>query len=333
MNKPQTQFYTLCVIFNLILLTILGARVFGDDNATTETKIGAGQLFAILNSPSIQKELGLDDDQIAAIAKINVNPIPTTFADAMLPLNTILLEEQLKEFKRIAFQGLMVRAFTIAEVQESLNLTPDQKNAIAAIQSNFKTKLQPAQDRIRRGENGNPFDEERDTKVLHEKAYLEALELLTAEQKEKWAEIARPVPLLNEAHRNADDGWYRFPVSLQGNWKIENALCADSPLEPYIGQAVSIDGDSIVLRTDSASNVYHISHVEPGESQIEIDLTAKRAGQSRTFRCLLAVTLDRLTLVRPQNCEHPRPRSLSNPERSETVFTIVRDGGKTMSKQ
>ncbi len=132
---------------------------------------------------------------------------------------------------------------------------------------------------------------------------------------------------------NADDGWYRFPASLQGNWKIENAMRADNPSKPYIGQAVVIDGDSIVLRTDSASNTYHISHVKPGETQIELDLTARSAGQSRTFRCLLAVTPDRLTLVRPQNGDHPRPRSLSTPERSETVFTFVRDGGKTTLTQ
>ncbi len=169
------------------------------DDATTETKVGQEQLLIILSLPSIQKELGLDDHQIAAIARIKANPIPTTFADALRPLNAILLEEQLKEFKRIAFQGLMVRAFSVAEVQESLNLTPDQKRAIALIQSNLKSNLQPAQDRIRRGENVNPIDLDRDTKVFHEKAYLEAMELLTAEQKEKWAEIARPVPLLNDA--------------------------------------------------------------------------------------------------------------------------------------
>ncbi len=169
------------------------------DDATTETKVGQEQLLIILNIPSIQKELGLEDHQIAAIARIKANPIPTTFADALRPLNAILLEEQLKEFKSIAFQGLMVRAFSVAEVQESLNLTPDQKRAIALIQSNLKSNLQPAQDRIRRGENVNPIDLDRDTKVFHQKAYLEAMELLTAEQKEKWAEIARPVPLLNDA--------------------------------------------------------------------------------------------------------------------------------------
>ena len=108
------------------------------------------------------------------------------------------MDEQLKELKRIAFQGLMVRAFTVAEVQESLELTLDQKTAIAEIQSNLKSKLQPYQDKIKRTENIDQMALFRETAVFHEEAYVEALGLLTADQKRKWEEIARPVPLRNK---------------------------------------------------------------------------------------------------------------------------------------
>ena len=196
MTKLAPNLITLCVVtLNLILFFPAESPAFVNANSTTETRVGQGQLFAILNAPSIQKELALTDEQIAAIAKINQNPIPTTFADAIRPLTAILLDEQLKEFKKIAFQGLMVRAFAVVEVQESLELTPEQKTTIAAIQSNLKSRLQPSQDKVNQGKDVDPIALDRDTKAFHEEAYVEALGLLTTEQRKKWEEIARPVPL------------------------------------------------------------------------------------------------------------------------------------------
>ena len=197
MTKLAPILITLCAALTLFLIYPVKSPGNANSNATTETRVGQLQLFAILNVASVQKELALTDEQIAAIANINQNPIATTFADSIRPLTEILMEEQLKEFKRIAFQGLMVRAFTVAEVQESLELTPDQKTAIAAIQANLKSKLQPFQDMIKTGKDVDPIALDRDIKAFHEEAYVEALGLLTTKQSKKWEEIARPVPLRN----------------------------------------------------------------------------------------------------------------------------------------
>ena len=198
MTKRAPILISLCITLCLLLVFSVELPAHDNSDATIETRVGQGQLFYILSVASIQKDLALTDEQIAAIAKINQNPIATTFADALRPLTEILTDKQLKEFKRIAFQGLMVRAFTVAEVQDSLELTSDQKKLIAGIQSNLKSKLQPFQDKIKTGKDVDPIAIDRDTKAFHEEAYVEALGLLTTQQRKKWEEIARPVPLRNK---------------------------------------------------------------------------------------------------------------------------------------
>lgn len=165
-------------------------------NATTETLIGQDQLITpILLVPSIQKELHLTDEQLAKIAEIKVNPFRLTFSEAIAPLESILTEEQLREFKRTAFQGLMVRAFSVPEVRDSLELTPEQVASITEIQAQLKNRLQPFQDKLRRQEDVDPLELYRDTATFYEDAYLEAVELLTIPQRKIWEEIAKPVPL------------------------------------------------------------------------------------------------------------------------------------------
>ncbi len=93
----------------------------------------------------------------------------------------------------------MVRAFTVSEVRDTLELTQKQVNSIAEIQTKLKTQLQPFQDKI--NQLGSPTNAEeamqleRDTEQFHEDAYAEAFELLTGEQRKKWKEIAKPIPL------------------------------------------------------------------------------------------------------------------------------------------
>lgn len=185
----------LCACLSMLLVAILITYASGDATANTEAKVGQGQLIAILELPSIQKELGLNDEQIAALAKINKMQPAATFEEAIAPLNAILDGDQLTEFKKIALQGLMLRAFTVAEVQDSLELTADQKEAIASIQSRLKMKLQPSQDKINKRESLDLVKLDSDNSDLYEDAYVEALNLLTPDQRKKLETIARPVPL------------------------------------------------------------------------------------------------------------------------------------------
>lgn len=121
----------------------------------------------------------------------------------------------------------------------------------------------------------------------------------------------------------ADDGWYRFPTALEGKWKIAKATTGDQVRNDYVDQIAEINGSSIVLRTDTASNTYRVTYVSIGKSQIELDLTAARGQETKTFRCLLTASANELRLIRPQNDSHPRPQDIDSPDRSETLFTLV----------
>lgn len=124
----------------------------------------------------------------------------------------------------------------------------------------------------------------------------------------------------------AEDGWYRFPTALQGQWRIVQATVGEQNQDAYIGQIAEIDGGTILLRTGTASNRYQLTYVKPEGSRIELDLTATAPGGSdvKRFRCLLAISDGQLRLCRPQNDSHPRPRDIDRPERSETLFTLER---------
>ena len=178
---------------------LVTANLFADTDATTETKVGQGQLLGILQVPAIQKELLLTNGQVARISEINQIPGAVSFSDAIAPLKNILTDDQLKEFKRNALPGLMVRAFTVSEVRASLELTQEQVSAIVAIQTKLEIQLQPFQEKIDQFGSPKSYEEEmqleRDTAQLHEDAYVEALKLLTDQQRKKWREIANPLPL------------------------------------------------------------------------------------------------------------------------------------------
>lgn len=193
---------TLCVVLSLSMFFTAWAHAFGDENAIAETKVGRDQLIAILSVPTIQKELELSDEQVAQIAAIKRVPFAVTFSEAIAPLKTILTDKQLKEFKKTALPGLMVRAFLVAEVRDALELTPEQMTSIAAVQAKLRTQLQPFQDKINQGGSPKNYAEamqlERDTAAFHEDAYVEALQLLTIEQRKKWEEIAKPLPIRNK---------------------------------------------------------------------------------------------------------------------------------------
>lgn len=125
---------------------------------------------------------------------------------------------------------------------------------------------------------------------------------------------------------NADDGWFRFPTALEGKWTIAEATTGGQSKSAYVGQIAEIDGSTILLRTDTASNTYRVTYVKPDKSQIELDLTATSSGggNTKTFRCLLTISDNQLRLCRPQNDSYPRPRDIDSPDRSETIFRMIR---------
>lgn len=137
--------------------------------------------------------------------------------------------------------------------------------------------------------------------------------------------LAGIVGLMIAVPARAEEGWYRFPTALEGNWKIATATTGGLSRSAYVGQIAEIEGSSIVLRTDTASNKYHVTYVKPDKSQIELDLTATHGSETRTFRCLLTISKNQLRLIRPQNGSHARPRDIDSPEPSETIFTLVPD--------
>lgn len=137
--------------------------------------------------------------------------------------------------------------------------------------------------------------------------------------------LALVIALVGFVPATASDGWYRFPVELEGNWKMSDARTGGHTRDDYVGGSVRIDGSTILLRSDKAANVYQLTFVDARQSPIQLDLTATRGTQSKTFRCLLVVSENQIKLVRPQNESHSRPRDAESPDRSETVFTLTRD--------
>ncbi len=162
-----------------------------------ETKVPVFLLQRILATPSIQQELDLEDEQIAKLGSIKPNPLSVPFAEAIKPIKAILDPWQFELYMRTVYQGLMVRAFRIRDVESALELTPEQKEGIASIQSKLKANLQPFQDKIKSREFTDPIALERDTSLFHEEAYTSVLDLLTEKQLQKWERLSKPVPLRN----------------------------------------------------------------------------------------------------------------------------------------
>ncbi|MBL8810551.1 MAG: hypothetical protein JNM43_10275 [Planctomycetaceae bacterium] len=133
------------------------------------------------------------------------------------------------------------------------------------------------------------------------------------------------VGLMLAVPARAEEGWYRFPTALEGKWTVAEAMTGGESRREYVGQIVEIEGSSIVLRSDTASNTYRVTFANPVKSHVELDLTATRDGQTKTFRCLLTTSKNQIRLVRPQNDLRSRPQGVESPADSETIFTLIRD--------
>ena len=160
-----------------------------------ETKVPLSHILAVLSVPSIREEVGLSDEQISKLAEIKQNPLSVPFGEAIRPIKELLNLQQYKQLTRVLYQGLMVRAFAVLEVEDALELTSEQKDEIASIQANLKSALQPFQNKVNGGKAIDMIALDRDIAVFHEEAYKDAIKLLTQKQREIWDTIAKPVPL------------------------------------------------------------------------------------------------------------------------------------------
>ncbi len=122
---------------------------------------------------------------------------------------------------------------------------------------------------------------------------------------------------------------FRFPSELRGEWRISNATSDEHISQSYVDRIAVIQADTLLLSTSKASNTYLLSFVELLDDSVAVDLTVLLPGSkldsNLTFHCLLQISKDHLTLVRPQNQRSPRPRSILKPNYLETVFTLVRE--------
>ncbi|MGN6544695.1 MAG: hypothetical protein ACTHK7_06585 [Aureliella sp.] len=201
MKRVPVRKLCLCLSLGLCAALFCSMRMRAaplEPEAGAEPKVGMLQLLAIFSVPSIQQELDLSDEQIAQLDAIEANPIPIALDQAIEPIKAVLDAQQLHEYMRIVYQGLQVRAFALREVQVALELTPKQKQEIGEIQAALRAQLQPFQDEIKSGKGFDPVAMERDTRAFHQNAYKAALDVLTPEQRQKWRQMAKPVPYVDE---------------------------------------------------------------------------------------------------------------------------------------
>ncbi|HEU5118827.1 MAG TPA: hypothetical protein VFT74_19700 [Isosphaeraceae bacterium] len=167
--------------------------------------------IGVLMSEAGQKELSLSEDQVQKVQDLSESTRETMrekmgslqdlpqeerqekMMAAMREVNEsttkelkeILKPEQLKRYHEIEIQMAGVNAFNLPAVTEKLNLTADQKEKIASIESDLREQMQSL-----RGQNQGDFQAafQKMTK-MREDAKTKAIALLTDDQKATWKEL------------------------------------------------------------------------------------------------------------------------------------------------
>jgi hypothetical protein len=120
-----------------------------------------------------------------------------------LALAEILQPEQLRRAKQISWQQRGVQAFDDAEVAAALQLTDEQKGQIKAIQEEAQ-----GEGRGGFGRGGTPEEARAQYAALRQRIEDQVMNVLTAEQKARWKELAGP-PFQGEIRRPGFGGGYR----------------------------------------------------------------------------------------------------------------------------
>jgi hypothetical protein len=145
---------------------------------------GGGGLLGLLQRQDVQKELGMEEEDVAKI--------PEAVMDA---LKKILKPDQLKRLEQLDLQRRGNRAFADQKVQQALKFTDDQKEQVKTILEDSAKQMQELFAGFRRGGGGGGDFQERMKKVqeLNKETTKKIDEVLTTDQKKKWkAMLGKP---------------------------------------------------------------------------------------------------------------------------------------------
>jgi len=198
------------LIAGLVLTTSLSAQ--GRRGGGFGGRGGAITPLFVLANESVQKEIGITDDQKAkltelgkeyqeAAAKVRADAgitggggggglseeQRTKLAEGMMKVNdefgpklkSSLKPEQFERVQQIAYQVAGPNAFTISEVVKALDLTKEQQEKIATVNKDFQEKVRAL------GADGGP---EAFTKLRDDRS-AELAKILTKEQTDKWTAL------------------------------------------------------------------------------------------------------------------------------------------------
>ncbi len=130
-----------------------------------------------------------------------------------------------------------------------------------------------------------------------------------------------------------------FPKEMQGVWRIKEAFKGvvekngRIALAQYENQIVTISDSTMFLQSNVVGNYWYLSRLDSSTSPMQVDLSVRSANASvyKTFGCLLEIQSDKLSLVRAESPDFPRPQSVQELGRGETCFVMSRIGDNPMT--
>ena len=186
----------------LILNTAVQTELKMTDDQVAKAKEWSKEQGAKNQAAMKEKLSGLDfktDEGRAEMAKINAEMTKSTYAD--LEKAAILKPEQVKRLRQIDRQNQGVRAFSSADVVETLKLTDSQKSTIKGINEEYQKDSQAIRTEFGIGFGGNkgnkgakpdPAKSDEGNKKLdklRDATIAKISESLTADQKTAWKEM------------------------------------------------------------------------------------------------------------------------------------------------
>jgi hypothetical protein len=218
MHKVYSTIMTLC------LVVLLAGPAMAQRGQRGQGQRGQGRggqqnpVATLLQNESVQKELQLDEGQIAKVkeavktvqskyqdASAKLRDLPqeerrekgrelskTVANDTLQSVSSILKPDQTKRLKQIQLQRSGSRAFNEPDVQQTLKLTAEQKESIKTIQDDA-TKAMQALAPAGRGQGGNRGARPQGTTdpraTLRKETMEKLLSVLNYDQKKMWHEM------------------------------------------------------------------------------------------------------------------------------------------------
>jgi hypothetical protein len=173
---------------------------------------GGGGVGGLLQNESVQKELKIDSsaadkikvavqtvqdrhkDDLAKVREITDQTerrqknqeLSRTMSDETLKaVSDILTPDQLKRFKQIRLQQAGVQAFTQPDIQKSLNLTDEQKDAVKTISEDAAKQRRD----LTQGGGGRGQGNAEKLAAIRKESLDRVQKLLNADQKKTWKEM------------------------------------------------------------------------------------------------------------------------------------------------